>query len=386
MNKVCIVRQKHYPAQRNLRRNAETLVKAGYEVDVVCVGRKGQKKRETMNGVNLHRVIMSYHRGKVFWYIFEYAAFFIQSSLKLAWLSIKKRYDVIEVHTMPDFLVFVTLFPKLLGSKVVLFMFENTPSLFMSSYNASPSHIVARLLRFIEKISASYADYVFVSDGLPYKKALEKHGIRSEKITVILNVPDDTIINSELVPTTNNGNCFRLIVVSVIVERSGIQTLINAIPLLRDDIPMLKVDIVGEGEYHPYLERIAEDLKVKQFLNFTGWVPYEEVPSYIMQADVGVAPMIHDVGAPNKIFEYFALDKPAIASAHPGVTEVFDNDCVLYFQPGNERELASRILELYYNPQKRASLVSHAQAVYCKCRWPVTKQKYLETYRELLAR
>ncbi len=63
----------------------------------------------------------------VFWYLFDYAAFFILASLKLAQLSLKKRYDVIEVQTMPDFLVFVTLFPRLLGSKVIFYMFENTP-------------------------------------------------------------------------------------------------------------------------------------------------------------------------------------------------------------------------------------------------------------------
>ena len=216
MKRVCIVRQKHYPQQRNLRRNAEALVKAGYEVDVICVGRKGQKKGETMNGVNLHRIKLSYHRGKVFWYIFEYIAFFIRASIKLAWFSMKKRYDVVEVHTMPDFLVFVTVFPKLIGSKIILYMFENTPYLFTSSFGTSQNHIIARILRFIEKISAGYADYVLVSDGEPYKEILESRGIRSEKITVILNVPDDDIFDPQLVSTNGNGHYFRLVVVSTI--------------------------------------------------------------------------------------------------------------------------------------------------------------------------
>ena len=384
MRRVCIVRHKHYPAQRNLRRNAETLVKAGYEVDVICIGGKGQRKRETINGVNVHRIIMPYHRGKVFWYVFDYATFFLRSAFKLALLSVKKRYAVVEVHTMPDFLVFVTLFPKLLGSKVILFMFENTPGLFVSSFNTGPNHIVARLLRIIEKVSASYADHVLVSDGLPYKEILESRGIRSEKITVILNVPDDVIFDPKSTPTSRDGNHFRLIVVSSLLKRYGVQTLVNAVPLLLKDIPNLMVDVVGDGEYRAYLEKMTRDLGVERYFNFTGYIRYEDVPFYVARAHVGVAPMIADVGAPNKIFEYFALGKPSVASALPGLTKMFTDDCVLYFQPNNERDLADRILELYRSPEKRALVGACAQTIHHKYRWSFLKRDYLETYEKLL--
>jgi glycosyltransferase involved in cell wall biosynthesis len=385
MKKVCIVRQKYYPTQRNLRRNAETLSKAGYKVDVICLGRKGQKKRESINGVNVHRIIMPHRRGKVLWYLFDYTAFFIRSAVKLTWLSLKKRYDVIEVHTMPDFLVFITLLPKLLGSKVILFMFENTPELFISSFNTGPNHIVAKILRVIEKVSASYADYVLVSDGFPYKEVLESRGIPSEKITVILNVPDDVIFDPKSVPANRNREeHFRLIIVSTLVERYGVQTLVKAVPLLVKEIPNLIVDVLGEGEYRPYLEEMGLDLGVTKYLNFTGFVRYEDVPAYIARAHIGIAPMIADVGAPNKIFEYFAMGKPSIASAQPGLVKVFNNGCVLYFQAGNEKELAARILELYHSPEKRASLGSNGQAVHEEYRWSILKLEYLNIYNKVL--
>lgn len=382
--RVCIVRQKYYPQQRNLRRSAETLVKEGYEVDVICVGARGQKKRDTMNGVNIHRVYFSYHREKVFWYLFDYAAFFILASLKLAWLSLKKRYDVVEVHTMPDFLVFVTLFPRLLGSKVILYMFENTPLVFTSSFGVRPNHVIVRLLRFIEKISAGYAHSVIVSDGPLHKKEVESCGIPSTKITVVLNVPDDAVFNLQPDCVAEDGNHFHLVVVSTIVKRYGIQTLIRATPLLLKDIPEIKIDIIGGGEYRPTLEQMARDLKVDGYFNFTGFVSYENIPAYIARADVGVAPMIDDVGAPNKVFEYFSLGKATVASDLPGLTVIFDDSCILYYQPGNEEELAARILELYHRPEKRASLGRSAQALYLKYHWPVMRQEYLSVYQQLL--
>jgi glycosyltransferase involved in cell wall biosynthesis len=384
MKRVCIVRQKIYKAQRNLRRSAETLIKEGYEVDVICVGHKGERKQEKLKGVNVHRVFFMYHRESVFWYLFDYTAFFILASLKLAWLSLKKRYDVVEVHTMPDFLVFVTLFPRLLGSKVILYMFENTTQVFTASFRLSPGHILAKLMNWIAKISASYADSVIVSDGPLHKQAVEGYGIPGAKITLVLNVPDDSVFYPDPAGPPEDNHHFRLVVVSTIVKRYGIQTLIKAVPLLLENIPDLKVHIIGEGEHRGDLERMARDLGVEEYINFTGFIPYESIPAYLTRAHVAVAPMIDDVGAPNKIFEYIALGKAVVASALPGVEAVFDSNSVSYFQPADERDLANRILELYRSPEKRTALSQSAQALYRKYHWPIMKQEYLKVYQQLL--
>ena len=385
MKRVCIVRRKYYLMQKNLKRNAETLANSGYEVDVICLRKKGDRKREKIKGVNVYRLSLPHHRDSVFWYFFDYAIFFIVTSFVLAWFSVRKRYDIIEVNTMPDFLVFITLFPRLLGSKVILYMFENMPALFMSSFGKSPSHIGVKTLRWIEKISASYAHRVIVSDGLPYKEVLVGHGIPSDKITVVLNVPDDAIFSSEFDNHSQDPEHFRLVVVSTIIRRYGIQTLIKALPLLYKQVPELMVDIVGEGEYQPVLEGMACELGVRDYINFVGQVPHEDVPSYIARAHIGIAPMIEDVGAPNKAFEYSALARPWIASDLPGLRAVFDDDCFLYYQPDDERELATQILELYRNPEKMAAIGSRAQSFYRKYQWSTLKLEYLGVYEELLA-
>jgi glycosyltransferase involved in cell wall biosynthesis len=384
MRRVCLVRQKGYPLQRNLRRSAETLAKDGYEVDVICVGQKGQRRRETINGVNVHRVYFLYHRGNVFWYIFDYLSFFILASLTLAWQSLKRRYDVIEVHTMPDFLVFVTVFPKLLGSKVILYMFENATLLFTSGYGVSRQHVIARLIHFLAKISSHYADKVIVSDGPLHKKEVESYGIPSDKINVILNVPDDSVFKFEPENIDMNGSHFHVVAVSSILKRYGIQTLIKAIPLLIEEIPEIKIHVVGDGIYRKFTEQIAHDLGVEKYVEFTGFLPYEDMPRHIAKADICVAPAIEDVGAPNKMFEYAALKKPTVASALPGIRSVFDDSCVEYYRPGSEEGLAAKVLELYRNTERRAALSASAYEVYRRYQWPVMRQTYLEIYKQLL--
>ena len=68
MTSVCIVRENYYPFQRNLRRNAETLARHGYAVDVICQRAEGQKRREIINGVSVYRLPLKHHRGRIFQY------------------------------------------------------------------------------------------------------------------------------------------------------------------------------------------------------------------------------------------------------------------------------------------------------------------------------
>ena len=111
-------------------------------------------------------------------------------------------------------------------------MFENTEQLFVSSFRLSRNHIITRLIRFISKISAGYADNVIVSDGPLHKEAVESYGIPGTKITVVFNVPDETVFKIEPSHATEEGNLFRIVVVSSILRRYGIQTMIMAVPLL----------------------------------------------------------------------------------------------------------------------------------------------------------
>jgi glycosyltransferase involved in cell wall biosynthesis len=386
MKSICIVRRKYYPGQRNVRRDAEALIKEGYQVDIICSGHTGQKKYEVLNGANIYRIILPYNRGNALLVFLDYALFFIFSFWKLTWLTLKRRYAAIEIDTMPDFLVFITAASRMLGSKVVLYMFEDMPGLFMSSYHVGPRHIGTRVLRLFEKWSARYANRVVVSDGQHYKRHLESRGIPGDKITVILNVPDVDVFKTETsLPENVSAHHFRIVIVSTLVKRYGVQTVVKAIPLVIEQIPDLLVDIVGEGEFRPELQRLSQELKVERYIKFHGWVDYEKIPSIIALANVGLAPMRDDVGLPNKLFEYFALGKPTIASAQPSLLQAFGrNGTVAFFEPNNEKELASRILELYRNPEKRDSLISHGYKFYNQCQWSLIKQEYLKVYRELL--
>ena len=60
------------------------------------------------------------------------------------------------------------------------------------------------------------------------------------------------------------------------------------------------------------------------------------------------------------------------------------DECVAFFQPGDEHDLAAKVLELYHDPDRRALLGSQGQAFYHNHQWSVIKHDYLKVYEELV--
>jgi glycosyltransferase involved in cell wall biosynthesis len=380
LKRVCIVRHNYYPEEAHVRRDAETLVKNGYGVDVICLQKKGEKARETVRGVNIYRLPVEHHRQGVLRYIFEYSAFLLMATLVLGWLSLTKRYKVIEVISMPEILVFATLFPRLLGARVEFYVFDLSPETFSDSYRLSQSHPFIRLMRLLSKICFSLADHIITPEFISRRIIMEL-GVPASKITMILNVPDENVfINGNRFSKTNSHFC--LMTHGSILEKYGIQTLIKAVPLLKNDIAGLEVLVVGDGEYLQNLQELAQSLDIGDYVHFTGLVPFEDVSGYIAQADIGIVPTFIPM-LPNKLFEYLAMGKPVIATRTPSVEVCFDDDSLMLYETDDEADLARCILELYRDPEKRACLAKSGSRAYQKYRWDNMKHEYLKVFDRL---
>jgi glycosyltransferase involved in cell wall biosynthesis len=363
----------------------ETLVQAGYSVDIICLKRRGQNRRDTVKGVNVYRIPVEHHRRGLLRYLLEYSTSFFLAAVTLTLLHLRRRYKVIEVDNMPDILVFATIFPKLLGAKVILYIFDNTPEYFAFKHGLGSNHLMIKLLRLGERISIAYADHVIVTQSLA-KKVLERHGAPSSKISIVLNVPNEGIFHPAPSPADmRRDGRFRVITHGAIIQNYGIQTLIRAVPLLVDKIPGLQIQVVGEGEYLDELVRIAHNLGIENSVEFTGRVPHEMIPKMISQADVAVVSMLSDLMLPSKLFEYVATAKPAVITALPTMKEYFDDDSVMFYEPDSEQDLTRCILELYLDPAKASSISSRASTLYERYRWSDMKKMYLAVYDSLSA-
>lgn len=382
---ICIVRHSYYP-DGHVRRDAETLVQAGYDVTVIALRQRDQPRRETLHGVNVHRLPVGRSRGSILQYVWEYLAFAVLAMLTVGRLHLRKGFHAIEVDNMPDILVFSALVPKLTGTPVILYIFDNMPELFSTIRKVSHRHPVVILLAVMERISTAFADQVIVTQDMARQLVISR-GVRPDKVHVVLNCPDEAIF--PLAPprvVRERGATFEIVTHGAILERFGIQVLVTVLPAIARSIPGVSLHIYGDGGYRKDLEELARRTGVAERVHFHGFVPLEAIPGYLQRADVGYVGMLCDFMLSNKLMEYTALRVPAIVARWPTYEHYFPDDAVTYFRAGDTADLTRAVLDVYRDPVEAAARVNRSAANYQHYRWTVQREMYLGVYRQFRTR
>ena len=384
--KVCIIRHGHFPRDRRVIKEVQALCEAGYSVDVICLKAPGEKRREVVDSANVYRLNKRFRRGPMWRYALEYGWSLASFTVMVSVLYFRRFYDCVQVNTLPDFLVFSALVPRLFGAKIVLDMHEPTPEMYQTISGADYSPMLFRLIVFLERISIKFAHRVYAVNDTIRERYIER-GSPRHKIHVVRNVPLEGF--SRMLPSppaVKNG--FQLLTHGAILKRYGHEVLIRALPLLRKHITGLHLFIVGEGEDENRLKVLCDTLDVSEMVTFTGRVPFEDVGGFIQAADVGVVPLLDtpfsELCQPNKLFEYVASKRPVVCSRLAAIEESFDDTALMLFEAGNSNDLARCVLELYHNPAKGREIALQAYRRYDELRWRKTKHDYLRVFESLL--
>jgi len=371
----------HYLTDARVRREAEALAARGDEVDLVCCRSKTLATKCIHNGVRLYPLRgLKYRGGSTVAYLFSYFLFFVQSSFLIGYLHLRKRYDVIQIHTMPDFLVFAASVPKLLGAKIILDVHDLMPELYMTKFEADQNHTLIRFIRWVETRSIAFA-HKAIAVNVPHRDILVEHGNPKDKFTILLNLPDPAIFDrSENAQRRSDGK-FRLIFHGIIAKRQGLDIAIRAVGKARKDVPNMEFSIIGVGGDRDRLVGMVDEMGLSDCIRFSdGAIPLEEVPVRIKQADIGMVPILNDsftrYGLPVKVLEYVGVGIPVISSRTPTLQFYFDETMLRYFEPGNETELAEHLVDLYRNPRKRKQLVSNANRFNEEFNWENQRIEY----------
>lgn len=97
------------------------LTARGDVVDVIALREAGRPQVFESEGVKVIGVqSREVNEQSRFAYLLRLILFFLRTMAVLSWRHLRVRYDVIHVHSVPDFLVFTALLPKLMGAKIVL--------------------------------------------------------------------------------------------------------------------------------------------------------------------------------------------------------------------------------------------------------------------------
>ena len=350
--RVGMVLFSQYPGDPRPRRAVDALVKEGMSVDLICLADGKSPKREALNGIDIFRVPMTKSRGGKFTYAYQYSAFILISSIILVMRLLKRRYDLVYVHNMPDILVLSALVPKALGAKVILDLHDPMPELMTTIFNLDKNRLSVRFISRLEKWSMARADLV-LTVNVACKRIFASRSCRPEKIGVVMNAPDEQIFpfrkaRSRAPESNPAAKRFVIMYHGSLVERNGLDLAIDALAKVRETVPVAELKIYGGKT--PFLERVMEQVRQKGLqdcVHYLGPRRLEDLVGDIEGCDVGVIPnhrsAFADINTPTRIFEYLALGKPVIAPRTPGIQDYFGPDSLLFSNRGTQRTLPKKL-------------------------------------------
>jgi glycosyltransferase involved in cell wall biosynthesis len=366
-----------------VKRHARALAERGDWVDVLCLDNPETGRRGRLNVIGLG--VPRYRGSSRAGYFRTYLRFFAAATLQACRLSLRHRYDVIVVCTMPDAAVLCAIPTRLMGAKVVLDIHDTMPELYRDKFGGARGAVGARLLGMEERASAWLAHRVLAVHE-PHRERLARAGVKENKIRVVLNAPDPRIFAP--VPAARGENQkFTVLCHGTVAKRLGVDIAIHAIGLLRDRGLPIHLCLIGGGDYLQELRRLALSLDLKQRVEFHAPVPLERLPSILRRASAGLVPNRSSSAThlmlPVKLLEYAALGIPVIAARLRTIEYYFDESAIIYFEPGNAHDLARAIEELYRSPERSGRLARNGMRTMQKINWEHQRLKYYDALDSL---
>ena len=370
-----------YERDNRVRRYAEALARRGDRVDAIALARDGQPAFEIIQGVRVFRIQKRQidERGP-FSYLVKLLLFFLRSAWLITAQHLREPYQLIHVHSVPDFEVFATLIPRLMGARVILDIHDIVPEFYASKFKVGEGSLVFRLLVLVERLSILYSSHVIISNHL-WQQKLVRRSVRAEKCTTIINYPDPAIFHGRNGHKRAEGG-FVLCYPGTLAWHQGLDVAIEAVSLLRDRAPGVRLLLVGDGPEREALRRMIAERKLEDRVSLTGLVPLENVAEIMATIDAGVVPKRTDSfgneAFSTKIMEFMAMGAPVIASRTRIDEYYFNEDLVEFFTSGDAPDLAEKIIDLAQNQARRDELRANALRFIATNNWDVRKQEYFE--------
>jgi len=389
MGRICVIRQHYYPLDPRLLREVDALVQAGYTVDLICLPHGDQPRFERRGRLTIRRLPLAHRRRGTLRYLYEYTAFLIMAAVVAGALHLRHRYDLVQVNSIPDSLVFAAIVPRLLGTPVLLDLCECMPEFYATRFGTSLSHPAIRGIARVEQASIRFARRAITCTE-QMRQAFVARGAEPDRIAVVMNAADEDTFDPTRFPSSpRRPGQFVLICHGSVEERYGLDTAVRAVALLRDQIPELRLEVFGDGSYLSELRRLASRLAVEDRVFFSGgFVPIQDLVRAIAAADAGIVAMkrdaFRDLTLCNKMFDFIAMGRPAIVSRTRSVEDYFDDSCFQMFTSGDQHDLARAIGELYRDPALGERLAQQASRVNERYRWPRQRELYLRIVAGLI--
>jgi PEP-CTERM/exosortase A-associated glycosyltransferase len=232
-----------------------------------------------------------------------------------------------------------------------------------------------------------------ICEGL--RRDILERGLPEDKVTVIPNAVDiekfsvsrekDEVLLQELGLKDKPVVGF----IGSFYAYEGLALLLKAIPTLTQQIPDIKVLLVGGGDQLESLQHLVTELDIQDSVVLTGRVPHDQVQRYYDLVDILVYPRmpmrLTELVTPLKPLEAMAQGRLVVASDVGGHRELIqDGKTGTLFKAGDVTALSEALLGLLNDRSQWLVRQQEArQFVEVERSWPVSVARYQSVYEGL---
>ncbi len=178
------------------------------------------------------------------------------------------------------------------------------------------------------------------------------------------------------------GSEYRIICVSRLIGRKGIDDLITALPNIKSEIGSVKLTIVGDGNMKESLQALAESKGVASDITWLGYVDHDDLPGLYGAADLFVLPSYFE-GMSNALLEAMASGLPVVVTNTGGTDELVDGNG-LVIEAGDQDGLARAVIEILTDEKKRQVFSKRSRENAIKFSWENVARTYMDAYKKVI--
>ncbi len=394
--KILMILDSEFPPDSRVEKEALSLINSGYKVIILCYTTNKKQSYENYKSIIIYRFqISKILRNKLA------GLYLILPIYRKLWkYQIEKifkihKIDILHIHDLPLSDIGVKL-KKQFGCNLVCDQHEYYSNWIVhtDTYNKFPGNIINYLSNWkkFEEDILPQSDLIISIEEPLREMYIEHIGLDPNKIICVPNTPLKSIFNEKNIKQEikkKYKDNFVIFYAGGIDILRGINLIIESLQIIKITIPNIKFVFAGKifKGYNPL--KHAEELEVNNLIEYLGFLPIEEIPSYIASSDVCVfIPPVNreeiNRTIATKIYQYLVMKKPIIVSQAKLMQEfVISNKIGLVLDEYSIENFSEKVLKFYNSSDLREKCSKNADSILKGYYWEETSEILINMYNEI---
>lgn len=386
---LVVVQNLPLAVDRRVRLECRALVRAGYQVSVICPRGEERVGHHVADGVHVYSYVPRGTGHGVVAYAVEFVYCWLATAVLSLRVRVERGFDVIQACNPPDTFWLLALLHRPFGCRFVYDQHDLCPEVYRSRFGKDDGLLLRGLL-VLERLSYATADHVVVTNDSYAAVATGRGRADQRGVTVVRSGPDPEVMRrGEEVPDLRRGRAHLCVYLGIMGPQDGVDCLVRSIShyvngLGRTDCTFA---LLGYGDALADLQVLVSRLGLDDHVVFTGRADDRMIHSYLSTASVGLSPdprsPLNEVSTMNKTLEYMAYSLPVLAFDLQE-TRVSAAGAGVYVEDDDEESYAVALAGLLDDPDRRRDLGSAGrERIESRMSWAHSEPRYVGVFDDV---